>query len=441
MENNSFQALSQYIDLLLDAICVVDEAGHFVFVSAGAERIFGYSPAEMTGRHILELLHPDDREKTLAAAADIMAGQPKIDFENRYIHKNGQVIHVLWSARWSPLEQRRVAVARDISQLKRSEARQAALYAISEAAHDAPTLTELYSHIYRIVAAALPAANFAILRLDEQSRALRFVYQVTEAAVMEEQAQQQQALIIAHAQSVIAQQQTLCVTRPAGKTAPAQHWLLAPLKQQHHVLGAVVLFGPQCYSKHDQELLEFVSHQIAAAIERKQLQDKLLQSALYDQLTGVPNRLLFADRCHAALSRAKREQTLCAVLYLDLDKFKQVNDIAGHAAGDDLLQQAAQRIQQAIRASDTVARFGGDEFVVLLELIDDAETASQVAEKVRLALNQPFELVGQQFWVFASIGIAIFPTQGDDETLLLQEADRAMYLAKKSGGNCIWFLN
>jgi diguanylate cyclase (GGDEF)-like protein/PAS domain S-box-containing protein len=440
LENNSFQALSQYIDLLLDAICVVDEAGNFVFVSAGAERIFGYSPQEMTGRHILELLHPEDQEKTLAAAAEIMAGQPKIDFENRYIHKNGQVIHVLWSARWSSTEHCRVAVARDISRLKRSEARQAALFAISEAAHDAPTLAELYSHIHRIVAASLPAANFAILRLDEHSGSLRFVYRVAESTGCTEQ-EQQQAFIIAHAQSVLAQHQTLCITRPQVRTEPAQHWLLAPLKQQHHVLGAVVLFGPQCYSKHDQELLEFVSHQIAAAIERKQLQDKLQQSALYDQLTGVPNRLLFTDRFQAALSRARREHALCAVLYLDLDKFKQVNDMAGHATGDLLLQQAAQRIQQAIRASDTVARFGGDEFVVLLESIDDVATVSQVAEKVRLTLNQPFEIAGQQFCVFASIGIAIFPTQGNDETLLLQEADRAMYLAKKSGGNCIWFLN
>ncbi len=436
MENNSFQTLSQYIDLLLDAICVVDEAGNFVFVSSGSERVFGYSPQEMTGRHILDLLHPDDREKTLRAAAEIMAGQPNIDFENRYIHKNGQVIHLLWSARWSSMEKCRVAVARDITRLKRSEARQAALFAISEAAHDASCLADLYQHIHRIVAGLLPAANFAILRIDDVSGLLRFVYQTAmdPAMALSEQAHHQ-AQIIAHAQTVLQHQQTLCISRPALAADPGVHWLLAPLKQQQHFLGAVVLFGPESYSKHDQELLEFVSGQIAAAIERKQLQEQLLQVALYDNLTGVPNRLLLVERLQLALSRTQREQTKCALLYLDLDKFKQVNDIAGHASGDLLLQQAAQRIQQGIRASDTVARFGGDEFVVLLERIDHVSAAYQVAEKVRLGLSEPFYIAGHQFSVCASIGIAICPEQGTDQQILLQTADRAMYQAKKNGGN------
>ncbi|MBU2223131.1 MAG: GGDEF domain-containing protein, partial [Gammaproteobacteria bacterium] len=124
-----------------------------------------------------------------------------------------------------------------------------------------------------------------------------------------------------------------------------------------------------------------------------------------------------------------------AVLYLDLDKFKQVNDQAGHAMGDLLLQQAAVRIKQGIRSSDTVARFGGDEFVLLLEHIDEAATAEAIAEKVRLALNLPFTLNEREFHVYPSIGLALFPQHGVDEQQLLIEADNAMYLAKKSGGN------
>jgi len=436
LDNSSFVALSQYIDLLLDAICVVDSQGTFVFVSAGAERIFGYSPQEMIGRPMLDLLHPADREKTLVAAAEIMAGQPKVDFENRYLRKDGQVVHILWSARWSASEQLRVAVARDITSLKRSQARQAALFAISEAAHDASSLTDLYQHIHRIVAGLLPVANFVILLTDEQSGLLQFAYQAAAepAAVVQHQAQ-----IIAHAQTVLQQQKTLCVTKPALTSKHSQHWLVAPLKLQHHLSGAVVLFGCQSYSQDEQELLEFVSSQIAAAIERKQLQDRLQQIALYDVLTKVPNRLLFADRLQSALFRAQREHSQFAVLYLDLDKFKQVNDAAGHAVGDQLLQQAALRVQRAIRASDTLARFGGDEFVVLLEHIDEIATASSVAEKVRLVLNQPFDIDGGRYWVYPSIGIAVFPEQGNDEKLLLLEADRAMYQAKQAGGNQVCF--
>ena len=101
MNTDSYKALSQYIDLLLDAICVVDKDGHFEFVSAGAERIFGYTPEEMLGRPMIELVHPDDRARTLQTASEINAGAVKVDFENRYIRKDGQTVHLLWSARWS----------------------------------------------------------------------------------------------------------------------------------------------------------------------------------------------------------------------------------------------------------------------------------------------------------------------------------------------------
>lgn len=439
MDNNHYVAISQYIDLLLDAICVVDASGTFVFVSAGAERIFGYKPEEMIGRSMLDLIHPEDQAKTLQTAAEIMQDQPKVDFENRYLRKDGQVVHLLWSARWSASDQRRVAVARDITQLKRAQQRQSALYQISEAAHDAQNLSELYQHIYQIVATLLPAANFAILLTDAESGLLQFACQeaVEPAAIV-----QQQAQIIQYAQQVLAQRSTLrtgpLATNPLPSNAQDHvllHWLVVPLRQQNHWPGALVLFGHQPYSAHDQELLEFVSTQIASAIDRKKMHDRLQHIALFDVLTNLPNRLLFSDRLQSTLYRATREQSQFALLYLDLDKFKQVNDIAGHAVGDLLLQQAAMRIKQAIRSSDTVARFGGDEFVILLEDIDNLSTAQSVAEKVRLALNLPFELANGQFYVYPSIGISVFPAQGTDEKQLLQEADRAMYHAKNSGGN------
>ncbi len=444
MDNSHFVAISQYIDLLLDAICVVDASGTFVFVSAGAERIFGYKPEEMVGRSMLELIHPDDQSKTLQTAAEIMQGQSKIDFENRYLRKDGQVVHLLWSARRSDSDQLRVAVARDITQLKRAQQRQSALYQISEAAHDAQNLSELYQHIHQIVAAILPAANFAILLTDPDSGLLQFACQ---AAVEPEAIIQQQAQIIQHAQQVMLQRSTLRTSTFSNVSTQqhvqleisAQHWLVVPLRQHNHWPGALVLFGPQPYSAHDQELLEFVSTQIASAIDRKKMHDRLQHVALYDGLTSLPNRLLFSDRLQSAFYRAEREQSQFAVLYLDLDKFKQVNDAAGHAVGDLLLQQAAERIKHAVRSSDTVARFGGDEFVVLLEHIEAISTAEGVAEKVRLALNAAFVLPGGPYHVFPSIGISVFPTQGHDEKQLLLEADRAMYQAKQAGGNRVWW--
>ena len=440
MDNNHFVAISQYIDLLLDAICVVDASGTFMFVSAGAERIFGYKPEEMLGRSMLAFIHPDDQAKTLDTASEIMQGLPKVDFENRYLRKDGQVVHLLWSARWSDSDQRRVAVARDITQLKRTQQRQAALYHISEAAHAAQSLSELYQHIHQILATLLPAANFAIVLTDAENGLLQFAYQV---AVEPEAIVRHQAQIIQFAQQVLDDRSTLRTSRVRTTGSKAdhqqptqfQHWLVVPLRQQDSWPGALVLFGQQAYSEHDQELLEFVSTQIASAIERKKMHDRLQHMALYDALTNLPNRLLFSDRLQSALYRASREQSQFAVLYLDLDKFKQVNDEAGHAVGDLLLQQAAERIKHAVRSSDTVARFGGDEFVVLLEHIDELSMAQTVAEKVRLAVNAPFALAGTQFSVYPSIGISVFPSQGVDEKQLLLEADRAMYRAKNAGGN------
>src|SRR5690606_5287519 len=130
----------QVIDLLLDAVVIVDPDGRYVYVSAAYERIFGYAPHEVVGQQMLHLVHPDDREKTMAAVGEIMAGQEKTTLENRYIRKDGEVVHVMWSARWVPEHGVRVAVARDVSARVRAEATQAAVYAISEAAHAAGSL-------------------------------------------------------------------------------------------------------------------------------------------------------------------------------------------------------------------------------------------------------------------------------------------------------------
>lgn len=157
--------------------------------------------------------------------------------------------------------------------------------------------------------------------------------------------------------------------------------------------------------------------------------------AQYDQLTQLPNRELLRDRLHTALARARREQSQVALLFLDLDKFKQVNDSLGHAAGDQLLQGVAQRIQLCLREADTVARFAGDEFVVLLEDFHSADHASVVAEKIRQSLNHPFELCGQSQTILPSIGIALYPQHAQDEQQLLHHADNAMYRAKQKGGN------
>ncbi|PKO63759.1 MAG: diguanylate cyclase, partial [Betaproteobacteria bacterium HGW-Betaproteobacteria-17] len=155
------------MDLLLDAICVVDARGCFVFVSAAGERIFGYAPAEMIGRPMTDFVFHADRARTLQAVDEMMKGQPQPYFENRYVRKDGQIVHIMWSARWSAADQVRVAVARDVTERKHADAMQAALYAISEAAHAAEDLVALFEQVHQIIGGLMPADNFFIALYDQ----------------------------------------------------------------------------------------------------------------------------------------------------------------------------------------------------------------------------------------------------------------------------------
>ncbi len=431
MKTKNYQSLSNYIDLLLDVVCVVDQQGRFVYVSASAERILGFRSSELIGQPMIDYVWPADRDKTLQQASMVMAGEPVFNFENRYRHKNGNPVFLSWSARWSEVDEVRVAVARDISAIKLAQARQNAVYVISEAAHQSNDLPQLYQQIAAIVAGLLPVQIF-LIALPDQNGQWQCCYQ---QQLPKPGQIQQIALpdIKAFCYQVAAQlspQQWPADSAEAG-------WLALPLQSGLDLQGVLMLHpGPGLfYSQDDISLLSFVTEQIAAAISRKTMLTRLEQLALHDSLTGLANRTLLQDRLQLALQRASREQRPLALLYLDLDRFKQVNDAVGHQAGDVLLQQTAQRIVRAVRQTDTVARFGGDEFVILLEQIEQKSTVLKIAEKVRQALLTPFMLAGQEFYVYPSIGIALYPEHGQDSRQLLLRSDVAMYSAKHQGRN------
>jgi diguanylate cyclase (GGDEF)-like protein/PAS domain S-box-containing protein len=167
--------------------------------------------------------------------------------------------------------------------------------------------------------------------------------------------------------------------------------------------------------------------------ERKDIEEHMQHMAQYDALTHLPNRALFDDRLRQALAAAQRNGNRLALMFIDLDKFKPVNDTYGHGVGDLLLKEVALRIQDCLRESDTAARIGGDEFVILLPSIEAEGDAGIVGEKILYALNQPFGLAGHTLKISASIGVAVFPDHGGDEKMLVKSADTAMYHAKKNG--------
>ncbi len=173
--------------------------------------------------------------------------------------------------------------------------------------------------------------------------------------------------------------------------------------------------------------------------DRKRLDSELQRLAHFDTLTGLPNRKLFMDRLSVALARARRDGTPLAVLFCDLDGFKRINDTLGHAHGDELLREVAARLQRRIRDGDTVARFGGDEYTVILSQLSRAGDAALVARKLLAELTAPVQLGGMSVEVTASIGIAIWPRDGDDQEALVRCADMAMYRAKALGPNELAF--
>ena len=169
--------------------------------------------------------------------------------------------------------------------------------------------------------------------------------------------------------------------------------------------------------------------------ERKQAEQRLIYLAQYDALTGLPTRALFHDRAKHALARAHREEKLMALMYLDLDYFKSINDGLGHHVGDELLKAVAKRITSCLRDIDTVSRLGGDEFAVILESIPHIDNATIVAEKILDTMQEPFQIDGHELNATVSIGITIYPMDDKDLGDLLKDADQAMYRAKQAGRN------
>ncbi|WIX32366.1 diguanylate cyclase [Salinicola sp. JS01] len=432
-----------YADLLLDAICVVSAEGRFVSVSAACERIFGYAPEEMVGMRMLDLVHEEDRERTRAAAERVMRGGIETHFENRYRRKDGGIAHIMWTARWSPADGVRIGVARDVTALKQAQQRQAAVYAISEAAHLSADLTDLAARIHTIISTLMPAENFAVALHDVDRDELSYLYHVDERAAPGTpppmSADTLCGQVIRHGRELLLPARNESPAPGTASEAPdgngAHSWLGVPLKSADRTIGALVVKSydeRQSYDEADRDLLQFVSIQVAQAIVRKRLFQRLEHMARYDGLTGLANREAFHERLRAALAPLGAPPKRLAVLYLDLDGFKHINDTYGHALGDTLLKLAGQRLRHGVRDSSLVARLGGDEFAVLLENLRAPAEAERVAAALRQTLRQPFDVSGQRLQVGVSIGVAVSQRDGTSAEELLRRADQAMYAEKRA---------
>ena len=193
---------------------------------------------------------------------------------------------------------------------------------------------------------------------------------------------------------------------------------------------------PRSFSSDDVNFLEATANVLADAIERQRVEEEIRHQALHDPLTGLPNRMLFLDRLNHTNARSRRSRASVGVLFIDIDRFKAINDSLSHEAGDELLRALGPRLNEAVRVEDTLARFGGDEFVVLCEETNDERDAVAVAERVVTAFARPFIIHGVEYPVTASVGVALATAGSRDPEGLIRDADAAMYQAKQLGGGC-----
>ena len=226
---------------------------------------------------------------------------------------------------------------------------------------------------------------------------------------------------------------------PARATAPWRSYVALRLNAGGAMYGALVFASriphPDGVNPRDRDLLALMALFVTAALERAEHAERIEQLAFTDALTGLPNRVLFNDRIAHTLATAKRYERGFAVMYVDLDNFKAINDSFGHDVGDAALVEASKRLRDTMRESDTVARFGGDEFVILQPIVDGPGDAADFARKLNAALQPPVTIDGIAHSVRASIGIALYPSDAVTIDGLMKQADRALYGAKREGRN------
>jgi diguanylate cyclase (GGDEF)-like protein len=236
----------------------------------------------------------------------------------------------------------------------------------------------------------------------------------------------------------------------AVRSIGAQSGAALPLLSRGEAVGVLLFMSAErdTFTPQFVEILERLAANLSYALEnfdradeKQKAEERIEYLATHDSLTDLPNRAMFGQLLNYAIKAAERSERRGAVLFIDLDRFKIINDSLGHEAGDRLLIEMAQRLRSGVRGSDLIARLGGDEFVILLNEIADNRQAASVAHGLLSALSSPMELTGQECRVTASIGISIFPEDGADEQTLMKNADMAMYLAKQEGKNDIRFFS
>ncbi|HET7528595.1 MAG TPA: EAL domain-containing protein, partial [Burkholderiaceae bacterium] len=404
------------IELAAIGISHVDDAGRYVQANRALCDMLGYSRDELLGLTVKQISHPDDRNVADDLRARLRAGEiDSFQVEKRYLHKDGSSV-------WAQIS---VTVQRDdtgralhdISITQDISARKLAELAVQRSEQRFRSLVELSSDWYWELDAEFRYTAFGGRGMGDTEQRLRgrLAWDVP-------QAESETGRINLRAQ--------------LERREPFRDFEYAFVDRdgdRRHVSAS----GEPLFDEHGRFAgYRGVSRDVTP---RKQAEARIQYLATHDSLTGLPNRVMFGELLNHVLATARRNERKFAVLFIDLDRFKFINDSLGHEAGDALLCEVAKRLKECLRASDIVARLGGDEFVMLVQELHSSEQAGGIARKVMSAVIKPLDLNGQECRVTASIGISVFPDDAADETSLLTHADLAMYHAKEEGKNNFQF--
>lgn len=384
--------------------------GSILYVSPAFEHVWGRSCAELYAnpKLWLETIHTDDVPKVLRAMDDLAQGR-RFDIQFRIIHPDGTLRWINDRGYVLRDETGEVVlasgVASDITERRQAAERLRQAATVFTSTQEGVLITDLDGNILTVNPAFTTITEYTeaeVLgqnpRILQSGRHDRSFFQAMWHAIV----------------TVGSWQGEIWNRRKGGEIYPQWLNISTVRNEQGQTVNYVGVFTDITQVKRSETQLEYLAH--------------------YDPLTGLPNRLLLLSRLNHALERARRDKTRGAVLFLDLDRFKNVNESLGHGTGDELLQIASQRMRACLCETDTLARLGGDEFIAVLEDLPDPENAASVAQKLIDRLDAPFALSGEQeVYIGGSLGISIFPDDADDADRLIQYADAALYQAKGSG--------
>jgi len=456
LDNNT----DAYRDLLerVPAIVYIADtgvSGAWHYISPQIEAILGYTPQEWYADPLLwsQRLHPDDRDRVLseeAGLADRKATTPAEEY--RMFHRDGHVVWIRDDAslhydsagrlRWHGVLSDITEQKRAEAELERRAAQQAAVARLGERALESVDISDLIDQACAAAIELLDVKFASVAELSTDRKLFRVCAgagwpadHVGAVTISTGASTQAGYTIISGAPVVVTDWETeerFTESRLLDLGARSGISVTIEGLDQPFGIFAVHSERPRQYSAGDVDFIQSIANVLADALARQATEDEIRHRALHDPLTGLPNRILFLDRLELALARLRRGKSLAAVMFLDLDRFKLVNDSLGHHAGDEILTAVAPRLKQALRATDTVARFGGDEFGILLEDIDSELAATQAAERIAAVFARPFVLGSAEHFVTASVGIAL-ARGGERADELVRDADTAMYRAKEAG--------